>query len=129
MLESGKRSLLLEAVTSALHNLAECYEILAKEHGKDSEKYTETLHEYGKALLEWARIKRDDFEHAMGGFEEETDLQNLQEKAQGLTTINAREEEQQKVANLMALKTPSRRGIPRCRRIPTRRTYMRRPRA
>ena len=28
MLESGKPSLLLEAVTSALNNLAECYKIL-----------------------------------------------------------------------------------------------------
>ena len=52
MLESGKRSLLLEAVTSALNYLAECYEILAKEHGEDSEKYAKTLHKYGKALLE-----------------------------------------------------------------------------
>ena len=45
---------------------------------------------------------------------EETDLQ---EEAQVLTTIiNAREEEQQKVKNLIALKTPKQGGMPRCRR-------------
>ena len=38
MLEPGKRSLLLEAVTSTFNDLAECYEILTKEHG---EKYAE----------------------------------------------------------------------------------------
>ena len=45
-----------------------------------------------------------------GGFEEETDLQNLQEEAQSLTIINAMEEEQQKVVNLIALKTPKQEG-------------------
>ena len=38
---------------------------------------------------------------------EDTDLQDLQEEAQGPTTsINAGEEEEQKVVNLIALKTP-----------------------
>ena len=37
---------------------------------------------------------------------EDTNLQNLQEEAQSLTIINAREEEQQKVTNLIAPKTP-----------------------
>ena len=37
---------------------------------------------------------------------EETNLQDLQEEAQGMTIINARKEEQQKVTNLIALKTP-----------------------
>ena len=60
---------------------------------------------------------------------EDTNLQNLQEEAQSLTIINAREEEQQKAANRIATKTPTRRGIPRCQRIPTCRTCRRRPRA
>ena len=37
---------------------------------------------------------------------EDTDLQEKQKEAQGLTIINAREEEQQKVTNLIATKTP-----------------------
>ena len=37
-------------------------------------------------------------------------MQDLQEEAQGLTIINAREEEEQKVANLIALKTPKQEG-------------------
>ena len=41
---------------------------------------------------------------------EETNLQDLQEEAQGLTIINARKEEQQKVTNLIALKTPEQEG-------------------
>ena len=40
----------------------------------------------------------------------ETNLQDLQEEAQGLTIINARKEEQQKVTNLIALKTPEQEG-------------------
>ena len=68
MLESGKRSLLLEATTSALNDLAECHGILAKENGKDSEKYAEAPHEYDKTLLEWAGTERGNLEHAMGVF-------------------------------------------------------------
>ena len=41
---------------------------------------------------------------------EKTNLQDLQEEAQGLTIINAREEEQQKVTNLIALKTLEQEG-------------------
>ena len=41
---------------------------------------------------------------------EDTDLQDLQEEAQGLTTTNTREEEQQKAANLPALKTLKQEG-------------------
>ena len=41
---------------------------------------------------------------------EETNLQDLQEEAQGLTIINARKEEQQKVTNLIALKIPKQEG-------------------
>ena len=37
---------------------------------------------------------------------EDTDLQEQQKEARGLTIINAREEEQQKVTNLIAPKTP-----------------------
>ena len=60
---------------------------------------------------------------------EGTDQQNLQEEAQSLTIIKAKEEAQQKAANLIGIRRPSRRGIPRCRRIPTCRTCRRRPRA
>ena len=87
MLESGKRSLLLAAVTSIANNLAECYEIFPKEHGKDSKKYGKTL-EYGKALLEWTRIERA----------------NLKQAANISANGN------------MSRRTPSRRGMPRCRR-------------
>ena len=37
---------------------------------------------------------------------EDTDLQEQQKEARGLTIINAREEEQQKVTNLIAPETP-----------------------
>ena len=41
---------------------------------------------------------------------EDTHLQDLQEEAQSLTIINAREEEWQKAANLIAIKTPEQEG-------------------
>ena len=60
---------------------------------------------------------------------EDTVLQDLQEEAQSLTIINAREEEQQKATNLIPPRPTSRRQIPRCRRTLTCRTCRRRPRA
>ena len=47
---------------------------------------------------------------SLAGNAEDTDLQNLQKEARGLTIINAREEEQQKVTNLIAPKTPEQEG-------------------
>ena len=41
---------------------------------------------------------------------EDTDPQDLYEAAQSLTIINTREKEQQKVVNLIALKTPKQEG-------------------
>ena len=70
MLESGWRGLKRGDITSALNNLAMCYKILAEEHGEDIKKCTKTLHEYGRVLLEWARIERDALAYAMGGFDQ-----------------------------------------------------------
>ena len=70
MLESGWRGLKRGDITSALNHLAMCYEILAEEHGENIEKCTKTLHEYGRVLLEWARIERDALAYAMGGFDQ-----------------------------------------------------------
>ena len=41
MLESGRRSLKQGDITGALNDLAECCEVLAEEHGEDSEKCAE----------------------------------------------------------------------------------------
>ena len=63
---------------------------------------------------------------SLAGNAEDTDLQNLQKEARGLTIINAREEEQQKVTNLIAPKTPEQEVDIK---VLTRRTCRRKPRA
>jgi hypothetical protein len=44
MLESGKRALLMEDVTTACNNLAMCGELMAEEHGELSENCAEVYH-------------------------------------------------------------------------------------
>ena len=90
MLESGQLSLLLEAVTSDLNKLAECYEILAKEHG---EKYAELKVKY---LIALQTPKQEG--------DAKVPEENSEAKGR-IATINAREVEEQAM-DLITLKTP-----------------------
>jgi len=69
LLESGKRSLLLEDVSTACNDLAMSCELMAEEHGELGEGCAEAYHQYGKALLSWSRMEGEVFEHAMSGFD------------------------------------------------------------
>jgi len=69
LLESGKRSLLLEDVSTACNDLAMSCELMAEEHGELGEKCAEAYHHYGRALLSWSRMEGEVFEHAMSGFD------------------------------------------------------------
>ena len=98
MLELGKRSLLLEAVSIACNNLACVAKSAAREEAQQK-------------VVNLIALKTPEQE-GEAKVPEETDLQNLQKEALCLTTIinGIREEEQQKVKNLIALKTPEQEG-------------------